>query len=68
MNARSTSFSLNPHLPLRPSLSSRLSFAVSHEEQEDGVTDHPRAEAQIEEEIAEIKRYEVRPLRLPSRL
>lgn len=44
----------------RPSLGSRLSFAISHAEQGESSTEAPQAEAQIEEEIAEIKRYEVR--------
>jgi chloride channel 3/4/5 len=63
MNARSTSFARNPHLPSRPSLSSRLSFAVSHAERGESVPGQPPAETLIEEEIAEIKRYEVRPCR-----
>ena len=59
MNARSTSFNRSPHLAPRPSLSSRLSFAVSNAEQGESVVEPPPAEAHIEEEIAEIKRYEV---------
>ena len=44
----------------RPSVTSRLSFAVSNAESGEAV-DEPTAAAhqQIEEEIAEIKRYEV---------
>lgn len=45
----------------RPSLATRLSFAVSHAERGDAVEEPTAAatEEQIEEEIAEIKRYEV---------
>ncbi|KAK2034408.1 voltage gated chloride channel [Colletotrichum zoysiae] len=64
MTSRSTSFSHSPHRPPRPSISSRISFAVSTAEQSDH--DDEAADAapahhqqrQIEEEIAEIKRYE----------
>lgn len=45
----------------RPSLATRLSFAVNHAERGE-TTEEPTAaatEEQIEEEIAEIKRYEV---------
>lgn len=44
----------------RPSVTSRLSFAISNVESGEAV-DEPAATAdhQIEEEIAEIKRYEV---------
>ncbi|KAF4125235.1 chloride channel 3/4/5 [Geosmithia morbida] len=66
MNASSTSFSRNPP-PARGSshLSSRLSYAVSQAEQGDVIDDddddeNPRATAQIQEELAEIKRYETR--------
>lgn len=62
MNARSTSFNRSPHLAPRPSLSSRLSFAVSNAEQGEAAVEPSPAEAHIEEEIAEIKRYEVRLL------
>ncbi|KAI0459524.1 voltage gated chloride channel [Xylaria acuta] len=57
MNAQSSSVSLAHPDPLRrPSVSSRFSYAVSTAERgEDG--DAP-AQSQIEEEIAEIKRYE----------
>ncbi|KAF6820242.1 voltage-gated chloride channel [Colletotrichum sojae] len=71
MNSRSTSFSHSPHRLRRPSISSRISFAVSNAEQADddeddhedgvGVGGAPagrRQQQQIEEEIAEIKRYE----------
>ncbi|XP_044722058.1 voltage gated chloride channel domain-containing protein [Hirsutella rhossiliensis] len=56
MNPRSTSFSRNPHVVRRPSISSRLSFAVSTAER--GEADAAAAEVPIEEAIAEIKRYE----------
>ncbi|KAK2059894.1 voltage gated chloride channel [Colletotrichum caudatum] len=64
MTSRSTSFSRSPHRPPRPSINSRISFAVSTAEQSDH--DDEAADAapahhqqrQIEEEIAEIKRYE----------
>ncbi|KAF4512935.1 hypothetical protein G6O67_000263 [Ophiocordyceps sinensis] len=52
----STSFSRNPHVVRRPSISSRLSFAVSTAER--GEADAAAAEVPIEEAIAEIKRYE----------
>ncbi|RYC55666.1 hypothetical protein CHU98_g10550 [Xylaria longipes] len=57
MNAQSSSVSLALPDPLRrPSVSSRFSYAVSTAEQgEDG---NAPAQSQIEEEIAEIKRYE----------
>ncbi|KAI1100664.1 chloride channel protein [Jackrogersella minutella] len=58
MSSRTTSFSVNPQLSRRPSVSSRLSIAVSTVERGEGPgSDAPR-EQQIEEEIAEIKRYE----------
>lgn len=56
-----TSVSLNsPSLTRRSSIGSRLSFAVSNVEAEDGLPATSAAHPQIEEEIAEIKRYEVR--------
>ncbi|KAF2971225.1 hypothetical protein GQX73_g2373 [Xylaria multiplex] len=56
MNAQSSSISLNPDPLRRPSVSSRFSYAVSTAERgEDG---NAAAQNQIEEEIAEIKRYE----------
>ncbi|KAK0388609.1 hypothetical protein NLU13_4852 [Sarocladium strictum] len=56
MNARTSSFNRTPNPGARrPSINSRLSFAVSNVEQ--GEASAP-VEAQIEEEIAEIKRYE----------
>ncbi|KAK5998259.1 putative chloride channel protein [Cladobotryum mycophilum] len=60
MNSRSTSFNLaiSPHPSRRPSISSRLSFAVSNAEQGEAGADSAHGEGQIEEEIAEIKRYE----------
>lgn len=58
MTSRSTSFHRNPLATRRPSISSRLSVAVSVEHGEAGASVAP-AEALIEEEIAEIKRYEV---------
>ncbi|KAI0478591.1 voltage gated chloride channel [Xylariaceae sp. FL0804] len=57
MISRSTSWSItNPQPSRRPSVTSRLSFAVSTAERGEGR--QGRAEQQIEEEIAEIKRYE----------
>ncbi|KAH9908641.1 chloride channel protein [Xylariomycetidae sp. FL2044] len=57
MASRSTSFSVNRSLhSRRPSVSSRLSFAVSTVERGEG--GRAPAEQQIEDEIAEIKRYE----------
>ncbi|KAI0132686.1 voltage gated chloride channel [Xylariales sp. AK1849] len=57
MNSRTTSFSVSrPQSIRRPSLVSRLSFAVSTVERGEG-NDAPAVQ-QIEEEIAEIKRYE----------
>ncbi|KAI8628294.1 voltage gated chloride channel [Xylariaceae sp. FL1651] len=57
MNSSSTSISITHPRPVRrPSVSSRFSYAVSTAER--GETDIAPAEAQIEEEIAEIKRYE----------
>ncbi|KAH7136490.1 chloride channel [Dactylonectria macrodidyma] len=63
MNLRSPSFNLTPHpapLSRRPSsISSRLSSAVSNAEQgEAPPVTNGSGEALIEEEIAEIKRYE----------
>ncbi|RWA03512.1 hypothetical protein EKO27_g11593 [Xylaria grammica] len=56
MNAQSSSVSLHPESLRRPSVSSRISYAVSTAERgEDG---NAPAQNQIEEEIAEIKRYE----------
>ncbi|KAI0197554.1 voltage gated chloride channel [Astrocystis sublimbata] len=58
MNARTSSVSLAPpDLLRRPSVSSRFSYALSTAEQghEDG---NAPVQSQIEEEIAEIKRYE----------
>lgn len=57
MDSRTSSFTRNPHLVTRPSFSSRLSFTTI-EHGEPG--DLPPGEVLIEEEIAEIKRYEVR--------
>ncbi|GAB0138774.1 hypothetical protein EsDP_00006997 [Epichloe bromicola] len=57
MSARSTSFSRNPGAVRRSSISSRLSFAVSTVEQGEAAIPPP-GQVQIEEEIAEIKRYE----------
>lgn len=61
MSARSTSFSRNPGAVRRSSISSRLSFAVSTVEQGEAAIPPP-GQVQIEEEIAEIKRYEVHDL------
>lgn len=66
MNARSSSFNRSPNLgPRRPSITSRLSFAVSNAEQGEAGEAAGPAEAQIEEEIAEIKRYEVSSGQIP---
>lgn len=61
MNTTSTTLASNPSLVRRPSPSSRPSYAPSFIEHGDAsAADHPPAEtARIEEEIAEIKRYEV---------
>lgn len=63
MNLRSPSFNLTPHpapISRRPSsISSRLSSAVSNAEQDEIPVTNGSGEALIEEEIAEIKRYEV---------
>ncbi len=61
MNSQSTTFARSPHRARRPSLASRLSFAASTAEhgEADAAASAP-AERQIQEEIAEIKRYEVR--------
>ncbi|KAG6007623.1 hypothetical protein E4U21_005704 [Claviceps maximensis] len=57
MSAQSTSFGRNPGAVRRPSISSRMSFAVSTVEQ--GETPiPPPGQVQIEDEIDEIKRYE----------
>lgn len=66
MNSQSRSTSLSTIVPpvRRPSVSSRLSFAVSNAERgesQDG--GGIAAQHQIEEEIAKIKRYEVRIVR-----
>ncbi|KAK7432631.1 glycerol ethanol, ferric requiring protein [Neonectria magnoliae] len=60
MNLRSPSFNLAPHAPPRrpSSITSRLSFAVSNAEQGDEPAANRSGEGLIEEEIAEIKRYE----------
>jgi hypothetical protein len=61
MNTSSTSLASVPSLVRRPSPSSRPSYAPSFVEQGDGAAaeDAPAETAEIEEEIAEIKRYEV---------
>ncbi|KAK1521992.1 voltage gated chloride channel [Colletotrichum costaricense] len=64
MTSRSTSFSHSPHRPPRPSISSRISFAVStaeqseHDDEAAGAPPASHQQQQIEDEIAEIKRYE----------
>ncbi|KAJ0340826.1 hypothetical protein COL922a_002951 [Colletotrichum nupharicola] len=68
MSSRTTSFSHSPHRLPRPSITSRLSFAVSNAEHSDDDEEQNEAgeaapgprqqQQQIEEEIAEIKRYE----------
>ncbi|KAK0641646.1 chloride channel protein [Cercophora newfieldiana] len=61
-HARTTSISsIRPQAVRRPSVSSRLSFAVSTAEQGEGHVENGQgiaAQHQIEEEIAKIKRYE----------
>ncbi|KAK6596082.1 voltage gated chloride channel [Botrytis cinerea] len=60
MNSRSSSFSVpSARLHQRPSFSHRLSFAVSSAEQGEATNVPNVAERQIDEEIEEIKRYEV---------
>jgi hypothetical protein len=60
MNTTSTTFIPSPGLIRRPSPSSRPSFAASIVDQgESAAADAPAETAHIEEEIAEIKRYEV---------
>ncbi len=57
MTSPTTSF--RPQQPgRRPSISSRLSFAVSHAESAEGVGAAMPVQVEIAEEIAEIKRYE----------
>ncbi|KAM5348419.1 hypothetical protein ACJ41O_008243 [Fusarium nematophilum] len=59
MNVRTSSFSLAPHGPeRRPSVASRLSSAFSNAETGDIRSTAATGAALIEEEIAEIKRYE----------
>lgn len=62
MNSRTSSISApQTRAQRRPSVSSRLSFAVSGAEQgEAGAAASHGAAEQINEEIEEIKRYEVR--------
>lgn len=59
MNSQQATLNPSPNPTRRSSINSRLSFAVSHAETEDGILDVPPGEVLIEEEIAEIKRYEV---------
>lgn len=62
MNSRTSSISVSTIRPnRRPSLSSRLSFAISNAEQGEGGSAPTHVENQIDEEIEEIKRYEVFP-------
>ncbi|KAG9231934.1 chloride channel [Amylocarpus encephaloides] len=59
MNSRSSSFNVpTPALNRCPSVSSRLSFAISNAEQGEATAAPTHAEHQITEEIDEIKRYE----------
>ncbi|KAG7123010.1 chloride channel protein like [Verticillium longisporum] len=59
MTSHTTSFTQTPNLSSRrPSISSRLSFAISTAEEGGGTRRRLPAQQQIEEEIAEIKRYE----------
>ena len=60
MNSRSSSISFPPpRSQTRPSFSSRLSFAITNAEQGEAGTAPNPTEHQIDEEIEEIKRYEV---------
>lgn len=60
MNSRSSSISLPaPRLQHRPSVTSRLSFAISNAEHGEATTAPTNVEHQIDEEIEKIKRYEV---------
>jgi hypothetical protein len=52
----------SPQLGRSSSFNSRISFAVSNAEQGDSPATPAPVDPQIEEEIAEIKRYEVRAL------
>ncbi|KAH7353672.1 voltage gated chloride channel [Plectosphaerella cucumerina] len=59
MNSRASSLHRPAHPDRRPSVSSRLSYAAStNEEGADAAGNRGPAQQQIEEEIAEIKRYE----------
>lgn len=58
MNSRSSSVSL--HAPRqRPTVTSRLSFAISNAEHGEAASAPTNVEHQIDEEIEKIKRYEV---------
>jgi chloride channel 3/4/5 len=60
MNSRTSSISVPiTRAQQRPSFSSRLSFAISNAEQGEAGHGPIGAENQIDEEIDEIKRYEV---------
>lgn len=59
MASQSTGAGRSPLLGRRSSISSRLSFAVSQASHEEGIPQEPVRELHIEDEIAEIKRYEV---------
>jgi chloride channel 3/4/5 len=60
MTSRSSSFNVpTPGVLRRPSVTSRLSFAISNAEQGEATNAPNVAEHQIDEEIEEIKRYEV---------
>lgn len=72
-HSRSTSFaaSIRPPAARRPSVSSRLSFAVNTAELGESTAENGQGIAvqhQIEEEIAKIKRYEVGPLPPPGQI
>ncbi|KAI9167180.1 Chloride channel protein [Paramyrothecium foliicola] len=56
--SRTTSYTRSPQLGRSSSINSRVSFAVSNAEQGEAPARPAAAEVQIEEEIAEIKRYE----------
>jgi chloride channel 3/4/5 len=60
MNSRSSSFSAAPRsAQARPAFTNRLSFAISSAEQGEAEASNNGTERQIDEEIDEIKRYEV---------
>jgi len=65
MNSRSSSISVPAQrVQSRPSVYSRLSSAITNAEQGEATTRPDATEHLIDEEIEEIKRYEVRSRRL----